>query len=169
MVGLYRQTGKAGTFKTMFSDPQILLTLPDGWSLYFDETGGAYLNTGGGELLIGRPADVIDPETNQNAPAPDDLMAWFVAHPDLNATDPEPVEISGHDAAYVDLDTTRRVDVLYDPLGNFHIGPGSGFRFYTIPWAGPDIFIALLRDESSDFDEALEVGVPVVESIEIVE
>jgi len=143
------------------------VTLPEGWTLYFNDAGGAYMNTGHGELLLARPEQVIVPDTNDHESAPDDLLAWFVDHPSLNVTEPTPVEISGQDAAYVEIDTTHKVDVFYDPLGNFHVGPGKGVRFYVIPWEGADILAVLLKDEFGDFEEALEAGVPVVESLEI--
>ena len=151
--------------------PEMILTLPDGWTLYFNDAsggGGAYMNTGGGELLLARPQEVIVPDTNDHEPAPEDLMAWLVDHPSLNVTDPTPVEISGLDASYVEIDPTHKVDVFYDPLGNFHVGPGKGVRFYVIPMEGPDILVAVLKNEGGEFSEALEAGVPVVESIEIV-
>ena len=159
----------AGTYRIEQLDPEVHLTLPDGWELYFNDAGGAYLNTGGGELLVGRPKEVIVPDENEHQPAPEDLMAWLVEHPSLNVTDPTPVDISGHDASYVEIDTTHKVDVFYDPLGNFHVGPGTGVRFYVIPLDGPDILVALLKDEFGQFDTALEAGVPIVESIEILE
>jgi hypothetical protein len=147
----------------------VLLTLPQGWSVYFDEPGGTYMTLGQAELLVGKSGDVIDPETHQRAPNPADVMAWLVAHPDLKATEPTPVVISGYDANYVEIEPSTSVDVFYDPLGNFHVGPGHMARFYVIPWDGPDLFIAILKSPSGTFEEALAVGVPVAEAVQIVE
>ena len=158
-----------GTYRTYQANPQVLLTLGEGWGVYFDEPDGTYMNLGKAELLVGKSSDVIDPETHERVPNPPDVMAWLVAHPGLNATDPTPVLISGHDASYVDVEPTTTVDVFYDPLGNFHVGPENVARFYVIPWDGPDMFIAILRSPSGTFEEALEVGVPVAESVAIVE
>lgn len=161
---------EAGTYRTYQSNPQVLLTLPQGWSVYFDEPDGTYLTLGKAELLVGKSSDVIDPETHERTPNPADVMAWLVAHPDLNATDPTPVQISGYEASYVEIEPTTSVDVFYDPLGNFHVGPEQGrSRFYVIPWDGRDLFIAVLESPSGTFEEALAVGVPVAESVEIVE
>ena len=149
---------KAGTYQLMAKDPQIRLTLADGWSVYFDESGGTYMTLGDGEFLVGRNEQIIDPETNTPAPIPEDLMGWLADHPFLNASKPKTIEISGMDA----------MDVFYDPLGNFHVGPGPVARFYAVPLEGPDLFIAVLRSPSGNLDDALAVGVPVVESLEIV-
>ncbi len=160
-------SSKAGNYRVENVEPEIHVTLPAGWQLYFNDAGGAYMNTGGGELLLARPEQVIVPDTNDHEPAPEDLLAWFVDHPSLRVTEPTPVEIAGRDAAYVESDPTHKVDVFYDPLGNFHVGPGTGARFYVIPVDGPDILAVLLKNEGGEFDEALDVGVPIVESLEI--
>jgi len=137
--------------------------------VYFDEAGGTYMNLGAAEFLVGKSGDVIDPVTHQRAPNPADVMAWFVAHPDLNATDPTPVDISGYAASFVDIDASGVIDVFYDPLGNFHVGPGPMARFYVIPREGVDMFIAVLKSPSGTFEDALTVGVPVAESVQILE
>src|SRR5215213_2836674 len=84
--GLLTANGKAGTYQLMAASPHIRLTLPDGWSVFFDEPEATYMNIGAGhEFLVARMDQVIDPETNGPAPIPEDLMAWFVEHPRLNA------------------------------------------------------------------------------------
>ena len=146
------------------------MTLPDGWELFFDDAGGVYMGIPNGEFLVGRPAQIIDPKSHEAKAAPDDLLAWLAKHPSLNATEPKPVEISGLDAAYVDINPSDSVDVFYDPMGNFHVGPGPMARFYVLPQEGPDFFVAIMRPEfGRSLKEALAVGVPIVESLEIVE
>ena len=157
----------AGTYRTKQVDPRVVMTLPQGWSLFFDEPGATYLGIGKGELLVGRAGQIVDPVTRQPAPTPDDVMAWFVSHPELRVTQPTPVEISGHQASWVEIDPTRRVDVFYDPLGNFHVGPGRVARFYVIPWEGSDLFVAVLGSPSGTLEDALAAGVPIVESLQI--
>jgi len=153
----------------MAPSPHIRLTLPDGWSVFFDEPGGTYLNIGGGhEFLVGRNDQVIDPETNRPAPIPEDLMGWFVEHPGLHAGKPKPIEISGIEASYVDINPPGSVDVFYDPLGNFHVGPGPMARFYAVPLDGPDLFIGVLRAPGGELDDALAIGVPIVKSLQII-
>ena len=85
---------KAGTYRIEHVEPEIHVTLPAGWELYFNDAGGAYMNTGGGELLLARPEQVIVPDTNDHEPAPEDLLAWFVDHSSLRVTEPTPVEIA---------------------------------------------------------------------------
>jgi len=164
--GLREGLHDAGTYRTLSG---FLLTLPQGWSLYFDEPGGTYLSLGKGEFLVSGSGQVVDPETHHAAPRPEDLMAWFVAHPELRVTEPTSVDISGHQASYVEINPTRRIDVFYDPLGNFHVGPGRVARFYVIPRDGPDIFIAVLKDEFGTIEGTLELAIPVAEGVQIVE
>jgi hypothetical protein len=166
---LFHRTGEAGRYHSGLLDPEVILTLPDGWELFFDEPGGTYMGIPDGEFLVGRPKEVIDPKTHQPAPAPEDLLGWLTKHPDLKATDPTPVEISGRDAAFVEISPSRSVDVFYDPLGNFHVGPGPMARFYVVPWKGADIFVAVMKPENDgSLEQALELGAPIAESLEIV-
>jgi hypothetical protein len=165
---LFHRTGEAGLYRSSLADPEVILTLPDGWELFFDEAGGTYMGIPNGEFLLGRPMQVIDPKSHAPAPVPEDLLAWLTQHPNLKATDPTSVEISGFDAGFVEISPTRSVDVFYDPLGNFHVGPGPMARFYVIPWEGADIFVAVMKSENGgSFEQALELGVPIVESLEI--
>ena len=169
-AALFTRTGEAGRYHSSLLEPEVILTLPDGWDLFFDDAGGVYMRIPNGEFLVGRPAQVVDPTTHDAAPAPEDLLGWLTQHPDLKATDPTAVEISGLDAGYVEIDPTRSVDVFYDPAGNFHVGPGPMARFYVLPWAGADLFVAVLKPENDgSLEQALESGAPIVESLEIVE
>ena len=161
--------GQAGTYQLLARDPQVRLTLGAGWSLYFDESGGTYMSLGPAEFLVLHPGQVIDPETSSPVPVPEDLMGWFAEHPGLHAGKPKAIEISGIKARYVDVNPTTSVDVFYDPLGNFHVGPGPAARFYAVPLDGPDLFIAVLRSPTSTLEAALAVGIPVVESLEILD
>jgi hypothetical protein len=170
IAALSQRTGQAGRYHSALAEPGVILTLPDGWQLFFDEPGGSYMGIAYGEFLLGRPMQVIDPKTHAAAPVPENLLAWFRHHPDLKATDPTPVEISGLHAAYVEINPTRSVDVFYDPLGNFHVGPGPMARFYVVPWEGADLFVAVLKAENgASLKQALEQGAPIAESLEIVE
>lgn len=128
------------------------------------------MSLGGSELLVGGARQIVDPATNNPAKAPEDLIGWLETHPGLNTGPSTPIEISGITARYVDINPSARVDVFYDPLGNFHVGPGPIARFYAVPLDGPDLFIAVLRSPSGgELEEALASGTPVVESIEIVD
>lgn len=147
------------------------MTLTEGWSLFFpDEPDGVYMGSRGVEMLIGRPAQVIDPETGAAADAPDDLSSWLTAHPDLNASNATPVEIAGVASTYVDLSPTTDVDVLYGGGrgNNFHI-PAINVRFYVIPQEGADILVAVLPSPGGTLEAALAAGVPVIESLQIVD
>ena len=126
------------------------------------------MSLGAAELLVGGARQIVDPATNSAAEAPEDLMGWLETHPGLNAGPSTPIEISGIEARYVDINPARSVDVFYDPLGNFHVGPGPMARFYAVPLDGPDLFIAVLQPPFGKLEEALTVGIPVIESLEIV-
>jgi hypothetical protein len=163
---LFHRTGKAGRYHSALLEPTVFMTLPDGWDLYFDDAGGVYMGIPDGEFLVGVPDKVIDPKTGKPADVPDDLMGWLTAHPDLAATKPTPVQISGSDSSYVEVRPTKSVDVFYDPMSNFHVGPGSA-RFYVIPQDGPDLFAAVLAAQGGSLDGAKRLGVPIAESLEI--
>src|SRR5262245_17446382 len=43
---LRKGAGGAGTYHTEQMQPELRVTMPEGWTLYFNDAGGAYMNTG---------------------------------------------------------------------------------------------------------------------------
>ena len=158
----------AGPYRTNFFVPQLILTLPDGWSQFFpDEDDEIYMHDANAELAISRPAKVRDPVTREAVDAPEDLMAWLVANPDLNVTE-DPTEIDGDmPGSWIEPAPTRSVNVYAFPGGDFRFVPGERQRAFVIPLDGPDLAVTIMAPEGGNLAEALDSALTIVESIQI--
>jgi hypothetical protein len=162
-------TLEAGTYRTNHFEPQLLLTLPDGWGQFFaDEADEVYMGSPEAELAIARPPELRDPETSARVPTPEDLLAWLVDHPVLGASEPTPVTISGIESNWVEFNATRDVRVFAFPGGDFRIGAGARQRMYVVPLNGPDLAVTIGARESGTLAQALAAAVPIMESLQIV-
>jgi hypothetical protein len=162
----------AGRYRTSQFVPALTFTLGDGWRGYFDDAEGTYVGKvfgfNSGELILGRPPQVVDPTTKQAEPVPDDLIAWLASHPALKpigaATS---VTVAGRPGRELEVAAVTVSDIFYSPQGNFHTVTGGCLRFTVVPIDGPDLtFIsggkpdafAAMRAEVDEIFASLEVG-----------
>ena len=86
----------AGEYTTNAFEPNLVLTLPEGWHQYFpDEDDEIALGGPGVDLNITRPPEVVDPETRAPVATPESLLQWFTDHPSLDVGEPVEVQIDG--------------------------------------------------------------------------
>lgn len=162
----------AGEYVTNRFEPTLVLTLPDGWSQFFqDEEDQIYMGSANAELAIGRAAQVVDGVSHEPVAAPEDLLEWLTQHPALGDPEPVAIQLGGVDAYYVDLPGPAADTAIFSfPEGDFHIPPGVATRFYVIPQEGLDISFSILpKANGGTIEAAIEAAGPIVESIEIQE
>jgi len=160
-----------GQYRTNHFEPQLILTLPEGWSQFFaDEFDQIFMGSADAELAISRAAQVVDPVTHEGADAPEDLLEWLTQHPAFGAPEPVAIELGGIDSQYVDLPgPSQDTDIFRFPGGNFHIPPDVSTRFYVVPQEGLDIsFVILPKANTANIEAAIAATHPIVESLEIV-
>jgi hypothetical protein len=164
---------KAGRYRTSQFVPTLTFTLGDGWRGSFDDAEGTYMGKvfgfNSGELVMGRPPQVVDPTTKQAEPTPDDLLAWISAHPAFRPVGPpKPVTVAGRPGNELEARAVAAADIFYSPAGNFHTNADGGcLRFTVVPMDGPDLtFISIAKPEAfaamrAEVDQilaSLEVG-----------
>ena len=114
-----------GQYTTNSFEPNLVLTLPDGWHQFFpDDADEIALGGPGAELNITRPAQVIDPQSGAPVEAPDSLLEWFTDHSRLDAAEPVEVQVDCIDSHYVDLTApTADVELFHYPSGDMFCPP----------------------------------------------
>ena len=162
----------AGRYRTSQFVPTLTFTLGDGWRGYFDDSEGTYMGKvfgfNSGELMMGRPPEVVDPTTKQAKPVPDDLLAWLASHPAFRPIgEAKPVTVAGRPGGELEASAVKEADLFYSPLGNFHTISGDCYRFTVLTMDGPDLTIvsagppdafAAMRGEVNQIFASLEVG-----------
>jgi hypothetical protein len=160
----------AGQYTTNAFEPNLVLTLPDGWSQFFpDEDDEIALGGPGVELNITRPPEVVDPETRAPVETPESLLEWFTEHPSLDVGEPVEVELDGIASHYVDVAApSSEIDIFHYPPGNMRLPQGALSRVYIVPLDGPDLVALILSSAGADdFDAVLDVAEPIVTSLVI--
>ena len=160
----------AGQYTTNAFEPDLMLTLPEGWHQYFpDEDDEIALGGPGVDLNITRPPEVVDPETRAAVETPESLLEWFTAHPSLDVGVPVEVQIDGIASHYVDVTAvSSEIDIFHYPPGNMRLPAGALSRVYIVPIDGPDLIALVLAPTGADdFDAVLEAAEPIVTSLAI--
>jgi hypothetical protein len=160
----------AGQYTTNAFQPNLVLTLPEGWSQFFpDEDDEIAFGGPGVELNITRPPEVVDPETRTPVETPESLLEWFTGHPTLDVGEPVELEIDGIASHYVDVTApSSEIDIFHYPPGNMRLPPGALSRIYIVPLDGPDLVALILAPAgAADFDAVLGEAEPIVTSLVI--
>ena len=162
----------AGDYITNSFNPAMILTLPEGWSLFFpDNDSEVFMGNAAAELAIGRAAQVVDPVSREPVDAPEDLLEWLTQHPAFGGPEPVAIQLGGVDANYVDLPgPATDTKIFHFPGGDFHIPPGVATRFYVLPQEGLDISFAILPNANGGtIEAAIDAAHPIVASVQLAE
>jgi hypothetical protein len=160
-----------GWYRTSNLDPPVAFRIEgDGWRALFDEdpAGGFALDFNGSDPFVGlaRVPQVIDPATGTLGEVPDDLVAWLLGHPRLEAREiTERSSLAGLPVRVVEYTTTGGdVTLYYHPGGSFHLGPGLTMREYVMPLAGPVLVVtAVLGRDPATGDHLVD---PLLDSLQ---
>lgn len=158
----------AGQYTARAFEPNLVLTLPEGWHQYFaEEDDEIALGGPGVDLNITRPPEVVDPETRAPVETPESLLEWFTAHPSLDVGEPVEVEIDGIASHYVDVAApSSQIDIFHYPPGNMRLPAGTLSRIYIVPLEGPDLVAVILALTSADeFGALVAYTEPIVTSL----
>jgi hypothetical protein len=158
----------AGTYETTRFEPQLTLTLGDGWTALFQDDSDEVTLERSGQIAfkITRVTRVVDPGTGQAVDVPDDLVAWVQQHDSLTVGRPRELEIAGRSASSVDASAVDTVQLFAYDEGNMRLPGGVSGRFHVVPLDGPDLTVLVLAPASS-FDEAIRLAQPILDSIRI--
>jgi hypothetical protein len=141
--------------------PAFAFRVGEGWrALFRDDADEFAMDMNGSEpfIAIARPAKVIDPTTGTATDAPDDLVAWFMAHPRLEATTvTDRASLAGLAVGVVAYTNPGTVDVpiFAFPTGDFRVPGGVTQRSYVAAMDGPDLVVTVGIDADAAEQEAL--------------
>ena len=123
-------------------------------------------------------------EPGDTVPLEGGFADWLAAHPHLQTSDPQPVEILGATAAQIDFETRSSppktpdqfcghagdncVPLYYDGLDTIAYGDQVKGRFIVVPLeGGGELVIEQFAAPATAFDRALGVMQPLLESLEL--
>jgi hypothetical protein len=161
-----------GWYRTRNFEPTLAFKVgADGWKTFFvDDADEAYMEGDAGMMVqITRLSQVVDPATGAASDAPDDLIAWFLAHPRLDASEnlDDRTALAGLPVRSVTYATTGSdVPLFAYDLGNFHLRPGLWSRSYVMQMDGPDLVVTVTAKSDGSLPDSI---VGVLDSLQILE
>lgn len=167
---LHQGVLQPGRYTTTSFQPKLTMTLGEGWEALFqdDEDEIAFERAGPAFFAITRVSQVVDPTTGRAVAAPDDLAAWLVRHPALDADQPQPATVAGVTGTSLEaaVKSVSQMDTFAYPTGNMHFTAGERVRFYVLPFDGPDL-VAVFSTAPTGFDAVAADVKTVLESLEV--
>jgi hypothetical protein len=154
---------RPGWYRTSNFQPTVAFEVgDDGWQAFFvDDADEVYIEGSGGTMVqMTRLSQVVDPATGTSSDAPDDLIAWFLAHPRLEATEAanDRATLAGLPVRAVTYATTGGdVPLFAYDAGNFHLRPGLSLRTYVIQMDGPDLVVSVLVNADGSVPDSVAV------------
>lgn len=120
--------------------------------------------------------DPISPDEGENAAA--DLATWLLKHPRLEATDPEPATIAGHEGVQFDVtvkeeeayDNTwcgpQRCVILFDHAGaGYFLAVGSPMRVISLDVDGEEVLMLVEALDPAEFDTWTAMAAEILETL----
>lgn len=164
-------------------NPAFSFEVGEGWTTAGPELPDILdITHGGSTLAFLNPREVFDPSKPgelATLSVPEDMVAWFQAHPGFRAEQPEPVEVGGIQGVQFDTLVTEAPEdypqVCGGPCVNlFPLSDGGGWAFYE---AEKDRVIVLEDVEGEtvtilfggpavDFEEFLPKAQKVIDTVE---
>ncbi len=185
------------TYTTEQFQPAVRITVPaDGeWTTEVGDTPEHFSiltdpEWGQALLALHRLTRVYDPEKGglepgDTVPLNGSFAEWLVDHPHLRTSEPQPVDVLGRSGVQIDF-TTRSspprtpdqfcghagddcVPFFYDGLDTIAYGKQVKGRFIVVPLDdGGELVIEQFASPAAEFDRALAVLRPLLESLELV-
>lgn len=181
-------TGRAllpGIYTSGRFEPKVTFTLEDQpgarWRADGDLTDILSISKGNAFLSFLRPAQVIDPRTQETVDPPSDYIEWLRNHPNLEAGDPTPTSIGGLDGIQLDIAGITPVEgqrcgiggddppcVAIAPMSEgapFIFAEGTVARITVLEVDGEAILVAI-EDQSETYQDFLPQAEQVLETVE---
>jgi hypothetical protein len=180
--------GHAGQYVAVELDPQLSISVSNGWRLASSEMPDELFIEGpeGGQLTFTSPQHVFDrnspPQKPKEVTAPKNAhgwATWFQGHPKLDSTEPVAVTVGGKSAWQVDVKSDSAPDdfspyycglpcVLLYPSGNGQIVSYPDYskdRFVIVNVQGKTVLINV-GVQQAQFDEFLPKVQEILDTVE---
>lgn len=162
-----------GWYRSSHLEPTVAFRVEeDGWRVLFDENpdDGVALDFNGSDPFFGvaRVPRVIEPDGTLGG-VPDDLVAWLLAHPRLEAREiDDRTSLAGLPVRIVEFRPTGGdVTLYYHAGGNFHVPPDVTVRQYVMSHPEGDFVVTVgLGPAPAETEGAVE---PILDSLQVLE
>ena len=155
----------AGLHDFAIFDPHLSLVFGDGWSAVFPPDEDEIALEGPVFLAISRPSMVVNPDTQQNVPLPDDIIAWVGTHKTLEAGDPSPTTLGGRPGFMIDAAAREGTKIFgFNTMDAILVAKGDKLRLIVAD-AGGKTVTALMIASPAEFEKAVAAGQALLDTL----
>jgi len=154
-----------GLYDFAVFNPRLSLVFGDGWTALFPPDDDEIALDGPVFLLISRPSQVVEPDTQQFVPLPDDVIAWVGTHKTLEADDPVATTLGGREAFRIDATAREGTKIFgFNAADAILVAKGDRMRLIAADVEGATV-AALMIAPAPRFDEAVAAGQALLDTL----
>lgn len=146
-------------------DPPLSMVFGSGWTAPFAPDGEKIVLEGPAFLAIARPTRVVDPDSMEFVPAPDDLIAWVGTHKNFEAANPIETTLGNYPAFMIDATALEGTKTLaFDFVDAILVAKGDRMRLIVADVEGKTV-ATLMIASPTEFDAKMATGQALLDTL----
>ena len=146
-------------------DPPLSMVFGDGWTAGFPPDDEKIVLDGPIFLAISHPTMVVDADSGEFVPLPDDLIAWIGTHKDFDAGDPVETTLGDRPAFMIDAMALEGTKTLaFSIVDAILVAKGDRMRLIVADVDGKTV-TALMIAAPAEFDAGVAAGQALLDTL----
>jgi len=146
-------------------DPPLSIVFGSGWMAPFAPDGEKIVLEGPVFLAIARPTRVVDPDSKEFVPVPEDLIAWVGTHENFEATPPAETTLGNRPAIMIDATALEGTKTLaFNIVDAILVARGDRMRLIVADVEGKTV-AALMIASPAEFDAKVAAGQALLDTL----
>lgn len=146
-------------------DPPLSMVFADGWTASFPPDNDEIALDGPVFLAVSHPSMVVDAESGESVPLPDELIAWVGTHKNFEASAPVETTLGKRPASMIDAAALEGTKTLaFNAVDAILVAKGDRMRLIVADVDGKAV-TALMIAAPADFDAAVAAGQALLDTL----
>jgi hypothetical protein len=146
-------------------EPPLSMVFGEGWTSLFVPDNDEIALDGPVFLAISRPSMVVDDETGEFVPMPDDLIAWVGTQEKFDAGDPVATTLGGEPAFRIDATAKEGIKTLaFGSSDAILVGKGDRMRLIVADVNGTKVTATMIASPL-EFEEKVAAGQVLLDTL----
>jgi hypothetical protein len=158
-------TVPAGLHQFSQFDVPLSMVFSDGWMAAFPPDNDEIALDGPVFLAISHPSMVVDADSGEFVPAPEDLVAWVGTHKNLDASDPVETTLGGRAAFMIDATALEGTKTLAFNVADAILVTKSDRMRLIVTDVDSKTVTALMIASPADFDTRVAAGQALLDTL----
>lgn len=143
----------------------LSMVFGDGWTAPFAPDSENIVVEGPVFLAVSRPTKVVDPDSGEFIPLPEDLIVWVGTHKNFEATPPVETTLGGHPAFMIDATALEGTKTLgFRAVDAILVARGDRMRLIVADVGGKTVTVTMIAAPAR-FNEAVPAGEALLDTL----